>query len=214
MPLFNNKRFINKGLFSCFMGSHGHLELILEDGTARRAEVYCDGPAYVVWLLQELAIRAGRENKSISYLNLQEWFNSVVKTTDSKVTDSYEIPSASYCRIDQRERRIDVDSFFVYDGDKFSEDRRRLVVDLENPHNLYGFAYDPKSLKASLKVLGRRDAVFWKDEVRQDFYSDKIDAPVPFKVQGGELLLIDSISSNQALFEFDGVNFKERQYSQ
>lgn len=196
------------------MGSPGHLELILTDGTVKRAEVYSDGPTYVVSVLQELAIQAGREKKSIVDLDLQRWFDDIVNLTRSNAVVTFKSPSAIYCTIEQRVRKINVDSSFVYDSDETSADKRRLVVDLENPHNRSGFGYDPKSLKAALKVLVERDTVFWTDgRLQEEYYSDRIDSPVPFMVQRGELLLVNSIRKNAVLFEFDGENFNEREYN-
>ncbi len=196
------------------MGSHGHLELILNDGTSKKAETYHDGPVYVVNVLQELAILLGRENKSIADIDLQRWFDTLLDVTRSKVVPDYESPGADYCTINQKERKVDVDSSFIYDGDNISRpDHRRLDIDLENPR-ASGFNYDPGSLKAALKILVRRDAVFWKDgPLQESYYSDKIDSPIPFSAQPRELLLVNSIKGRPVLFEFDGENFNHREYN-
>ncbi|MBT5023521.1 hypothetical protein HOK51_01625 [Candidatus Woesearchaeota archaeon] len=190
------------------MGSQGHLELILKDGTLRKTEVYFDGPDYVANVLQDLARFAGGENKSITKLDLDPWFEKIMFRKDSKEINTYDAESANYCRINQQTGRIDVDSGYVCDEDENNLSKR--IIDLENPHNNYGFNYDPQELKAALKILGCRDNVFWKDEDNQTFYSDTIDEEVPFKVQKGEYLLVSSIDNKKTLFEFDGTKFIEK----
>jgi hypothetical protein len=196
------------------MGSFGNLELILKDGRVMRAEVYSDGPSYIVQAIQELAIYAARENKSIFDLDLDRWFERFTEATGSKVVEAYEDASANYCTIDQMKSRVDVDSFFVYDGDEISADNRRTAVDLANPHNQYHFNYDPMSLRAALKILSREDYVFWKDGIHQnESYSDNIDAQFPSRPLLGDYLLIDSIEKRPVLFRFDGKTFEEVAYN-
>lgn len=197
------------------MGSHGHLELILEDGTIKKAEVYFDGPLYIANVIQDLAILVGKENKSISDLDLQNWFRRVTRLTDSKVTESYDRPLSDYFRIDQKEGKIEVNPSFVYDGDEISEDNRRLVVDLENPKDYFGFLYDAKALKAALKILNHRDSLYWKDgPFEKKYFSDTIDAPVPFRAEYQEMLLVNSVNGKVTLFEMGANNFRERPYNQ
>ncbi|MCM2325977.1 MAG: hypothetical protein NDI94_05940 [Candidatus Woesearchaeota archaeon] len=196
------------------MGSFGNLELILKDGTVKRAEVYSDGPSYIAHALEELAIYAARENRSIFDIDLDGWFDRFTKATDSRIVDSYEDPSANYCSIDQLKSRIDVDSFFVYDGDEMSADGKRTAVDLANPHNQYHFSYDQRSLRAALKILSKEDYVFWKDGIHQQtYYKDVIDAQFPLKPAAGEYLLIDSIKSSRVLFRLEETGFIEINYN-
>ena len=196
------------------MGSHGHLEVILNENNTIKLETGMDGHHYIIEVLQELAIIAGRENKSIKDLDLSKWVVNTLNIRESEIVEKYDSPYADYCKVDQREKRIEVDSSYVFNPDEVNNKGIRTNIDLENPQDPYEIGYNLGSLKASLKILGYKNSVFWKDsENTKEDYKDVIDSEVPFKVEKGELLLIDSAISRPVLFEFDGEKFKEREYN-